>query len=211
MIKKRLLLLLAVGLITSCQTVSELGKPERRSVSAEFHQKVGLYVHEETEQIAYYGSAATDISDLMLYHLQTTLPTLAQEALQEVFDQVEMAEVGKEAEPKIAFRTPDLAGYFEIRISKIRYDYPEADLSSYRAEVQLSVEFKTLAHEKVWNDVFEGHGLGFSSADLRLTDFGRGSAAALEEAFQEAVDEVEDGVVKAPGLREYLRTRQASS
>lgn len=196
---------LAVSLVAGCSTVSGIGKPAHRSVSAEFRQKVGLYVHDRSERVSYYGSAATDTSDLMAFHLQTTLPNLAQEALQELFDQVEMSESAKEARPKITFKTPDLAGYFEISILNIRYDYPDANLSSYRAEVQLLIEFKTLQHREVWSEAVEGHGLGFSKKDLRLTDFGQGSAAALEEAFQEAVDEMEESIVKSQPLRDYLR------
>jgi len=205
-VRKKIFLLLGVCILGGCASVSGMGKPERRTFSPEFRQKVGLYVHDAPERISYYGSAATDISDLMSYHLQTTLPSLVQEALLELFDQVEIGELGKGPDPKIVFKTPDLAGYFEVSILNVRYDYPEADLSSYRAEVQFAAEFKTPHHdERVWREVFEGTGLGFSSTNLRLTDFGRGSAAALEEAFQNAVDHLEDGVEKSQGLRNYLR------
>lgn len=204
-----LFLLLGVWLLGGCAAVSEVGKPQRRTFSPEFRQKVGLYVHNEPGRISYYGSAATDISDLMLYHLQTNLPSLIQEALQEVFAQVEIGESDKAAQPKIVFKEPDLVGYFEVSILNVRYDYPDADLSSYRAEVQLSVEFKTLENQEVWREVFEGTGLGFSSSNVRLTSFGRGSAAALEEAFEDAIDRMEDTVLKAQGLRDYLRNVQA--
>ena len=194
-----------VCLLSGCGTVSEIGKPKRRSVAPEFHRKAGLYVHDQAERISYYGSAANDISDLMSFHLQTTLPNLAQEALQEIFDQVEIGESVKGEGSKVLFKTPNLAGYFEISILNIRYDYPEANLSSYRGEVQLLVEFKTLEQQRVWSEVFEGHGLGFSNTNLRLTDFGQGAAAALEDAFQDAIDGMEDAVLKSDTLRNYLR------
>lgn len=208
--KLSLFLFLAGCLLVGCNTVSGIGKPERRTVSPEFRRKVGLYVHNHADRISYYGSAATDISDLMAFHLQTTLPNLAQEALQEVFDQVEIGESEEKGQPKVTFKTPDLAGYFEISILNIRYDYPDANLSNYRAEVQLQVEFKTLQHQRVWSEVLEGQGVGFSNTNLRLTDFGQGAAAALEDAFHDAIDEMEDVVVKAQGLRNYLRSLQAS-
>lgn len=192
--------------IGGCTTVSNLGVTKHREVPPEFHQKVGLYVHDRPERISYYGSASSDVSDLMSFHLQQVLPFNAQTALQEVFDLVEVTQPeGPDA--KIVFETPDLAGYFEIKVSNVRYDYPEADRPIYRAEARLLVEFKTLQGQAIWSQMFEGAGTGFSDTNIRLTDFGRGAASALEEAFQRAVDEMEDAVLKSPALREYLRLK----
>lgn len=174
---------------------------KRHDVPPEFRQKVGVYVHEKAENSNYYGSASADVSDLMTFHLEQVLPYSAQTALQEIFSVTEMAEPG----PPIQFKSPDLAGYFEIKTLNIRYDYPETNRTIYRADVSLSVEFKTMQHQTIWSRVFYGEGSGFSDANTGLTDFGKGVSSALEDAFQRAIDDMGDEVVKSPVLREYLR------
>lgn len=200
---KLFLLPVAAGfLLWGCAGANQLlegGK--RQDVPPEFRQKVGIYVHEKAENANYYGSASSDVSDLMSFHLEQVLPYSAQTALQEIFEVAEMAESG----PSIQFKTPDLAGYFEIKTLNIRYDYPETDRTVYRADVSLSVEFKTMQHQPIWSQVFYGEGSGFSDANTGLTDFGKGVSSALEDAFQRAIDDMEDEVVKSPVLREYLR------
>jgi len=187
---------------SGCASVSnfqQVGK--RKDVPLEYHQKIGLHVHEEVERISYYGSASSDISDMMLFHLQQILPYNTQAALQSIFSSVEISEPGQ----KIVFKTPELAGYFDIRVSNIRYDYPEAGRPVYRAEVRLNVEFKTISHQLIWSRVLEGVGTSYSDANFSITDFGKGASSALEAAFQDAVDGLEDAVLESAGLREYLR------
>lgn len=199
------LVLAGTVLLGGCAGVSNLGGiSKRQDIPLEFHQKVGLYVHPEAERFNYYGSASSDVSDLMSFHLQQILPYNSQTALQEIFSVVELAQP-EDPDAKVVFRAPDLAGYFEIKVSNIRYDYPEADRPVYRAEVRLFVEFKTLQHEPIWSQMFEGSGTGFSDTNIRLTEFGRGAASALEDAFQKAVDEMADVIVHSASLREYLR------
>jgi hypothetical protein len=120
---------------------------------------------------------------------------------QEIFEEVELSEEGGQ----VKFKSTDLVGYFDIKILSIRYDYPDPDLYNYRAEVELLAEFRTLQHEKIWNELFRGEGVGFSNVNLRLTRFGRESASALEDAYQNGVSDLEDEVFKSEVLREYFR------
>lgn len=179
----------------------------KRSVPPEFRQKVGLYVHDRAEQVSYYGSAASDVSDITSFHMEQVLPFNTQTALAEIFELVEVSEPTSEgaAGPRMAFKNPDLIGYFEVKITNVRYDYPEAGRPHYRAEVKSLVEFKTMQDETVWSATFLGEGTGFSNTNIRLTDFGRGTSSALEDAFQKVVDEIADGAIQSPLLKEYFR------
>lgn len=189
-----------------CAGVSDLQllqSNRHRDVPPEFRQKVGVYVHEKAEHFNYYGSASQDVSDLMSFHLQQVLPYNIQTSLQGVFALVDMAEPG----PKIEFKVPDLVGYFEIKVTNVRYDYPETGRPVYRAETSLLVEFKTMQNQVIWSRIFQGEGTGFSDSNISLTDFGKGASSALEDAFQRAIDDMEDAVVQSPSLKEYLRLR----
>ncbi len=195
---------LAVAGLAGCASISsfqQVGK--RKDVPPEFRQRVGVHVQEGIERISYYGSASNDVSDLMVFHLQQILPFNVQTALHGIFENVELAEPG----PKAAFKTPGLAGYFDIKISNVRYDYPEANRPVYRAEARLQVEFKTPQNEIIWTRMFEGTGTSYSDASVSITDFGKGASSAVESAFQNAVDEMGDGVLQSEGLREYFRMR----
>lgn len=188
-----------------------LEKPasEKRATSSpqEFrHEKVGLFVHDEVEDFYYPGAKTLDMSDLMAFHLQKVLPFSTQELLLEVFEQVEIKPTGS----KVEFKNPDLAGYFEIKINRVRYDYPDPDVSQYRADVELSVEFKNPQHETIWRGIFNGEGVSFSSTDRNLTRFGREAGAALEDAFKEATSKMQKGVLSSQSLKEYFRWRAAS-
>ena len=193
-------LLLAVSLLGGCAAVSDLGFQKPKNIPPEFRQKVGLYVHDTPEKFFYPGTARLDVSDLMSFHLQQTLPFTSQSALQEIFSKVELSEEG----PKIQFKTPDLAGYFEIKIASARYDWPDPNATKYRAEIQLLVEFKTFEDRVIWNDLFTGEGVGFSDPNIRLTRFGRDAATALEDAFQGAIYGMQDAVLKSPDLKAYF-------
>ena len=198
---------LLIGLLAAgCAAVTKsLGMKRNLVVPPEYRQKVGLYVHDKPERFYYPGSATLDVSDLMAFHLQQTLPFTAQTAFQEIFSDVTIKEPG----PQIQFKTPDLAGYFEIKIVNLRYDYPDPGASNYRAEVSLMVEFKTSEEETIWKSLFQGEGIGFSDPNQRLSEFGRGAASALEEAFQNAVYDMQDAVLKAPVLQQYFQWYQA--
>ena len=164
-------------------------------------EKVGLVVHTEPETFYYPGSSTQDISDLMSYHLTQTLPFNTQSALQELYKDVEMNEEG----PQIHFKSQDLAGYFEIKIASVRYDWPDPRATKFRADVQLVAEFKTERGEVVWNGIFRGTGIGFTDTDIRLTRFGREATTALEDAFQNVVYELQEGVLHSKTLRDYFR------
>lgn len=194
-------LITACLLFAGCEGMSELGIGRSRVSIPEYRQKVGLYVEDRIDRFYYFGSASTDASELMVFHLQQVLPFMAQNALKQIFEEVELCESG----PKITFRNKDLAGYFRIKIVSVRYDYPTANLNNYRAEVELLVEFKTLQHNLIWSQYFRGDGFGISDANARLTDFGRGTSYALEDAFEKAVDEMEDEVYKSTTIRAYFR------
>lgn len=200
----RLLSVLLVGLmVTSCAGVGGFKKP--RVVPAEFRQKVGLHVHDKPERFYYPGSAGLDVSDLMAFHLQQVLPFTAESAFKELFSDVELTPRGAKI---IHFQQPDLAGYFEIKVMSMRYDYPDSGASTYRGEAALYVEFKTFQEDVIWRDVFQGEGVGFTDPDVRLTRFGREAASALEEAFQNAVYEMQDAILESQTLRDYFRLYQ---
>lgn len=201
-------LLLGGGLLTGCAAVSELTSDAPKSVPPEYRQqKVGVYVHEKPERVYYPHSEATDVEDLMVYHLQQILPYSTENVLRQLFGKVEVAEEG----PKIEFKAPDLAGYFEIKILSARYDFPDTDAARFLADVQLQVEFKTLNDDVIWSEIFRGEGRGFTNADERLTKFGRGASAALEAAFDDVVYEMQDGILASPPLREYFRSNLGSN
>ena len=189
------------GALAGCATDFHLGKP--RVVPPEYRQKVGLFVHDKPERFFYPGTANLDISDLMSFHLQQTLPFTSESAFREIFSDVEVKEPG----PKIQFKAEDLAGYFEIKIASARYDYPDAAATKFRADVELLVEFKTMGGEVIWNGIFQGEGIGFSDSNIRLTRFGRESATALEDAFQNAIYDMQDAVLESMTLRNYFRWR----
>lgn len=193
-------LLLLAGCASGLPSLS-LDKP--RNVPPEYRQKVGLFVHEEAERFYYPGTTTLDISDLMAFHLQQVLPFSAQGSLKELFTEVEMRTPG----PRLEFKSTDLAGYFEIKVTSVRYDYPDPDVANYRGEVELYVEFKTMQNDVVWKGIFKGDGISFSNADRNLTRFGREAGSALEDAFQDAVDRMQDGVLSSQQLRTYLRDR----
>lgn len=196
---------LAGWLLAGCAVSTDLGFGKPRAVPPEFRQKVGLYAHDKPERFYYPGTVTLDVSDLMAFHLQQVLPFTAQGALQEIFSEVEVKEPG----PKIQFKNPDLAGYFEIKITSARYDFPDPDLPNYRSDIELLVEFKTLQGEVMWRGGFKGEGIGFSNPSVRLTRFGREAASALEEAFQDAVSKMQEAVLTSPSLRDYFRWRLA--
>jgi len=186
--------------LSGCAAVTDLGLNKPRDIPPEYRQKVGLYVHDKPEKFFYPGTATLDMSDLMSFHLQQTLPFSSQSALQEIFSEVELNEEG----PKILFKQTDLVGYFEIKIANARYDWPDPNATKYRAEVQLFVEFKTFGEQVIWNGIFNGEGIGFSDPNIRLTRFGRDAATALEDAFQDAVYQMQDAVLASAELREYF-------
>jgi hypothetical protein len=192
--------LLLISLIQGCASVSDLGLKSKKNSPPEFHQKVGLLVHSNPEKFFYPGSARLDVSDLMSFHLQQTLPFTSQTALQEIFSMVEVSEEGA----GVRFKNVDLVGYFEIKIVSARYDWPDPNATKYRAEIQLMVEFKTNDDRVIWNDIFTGEGVGFSDPNIRLTRFGREASTALEDAFQNAVYDMQDSILASPSLREYF-------
>ena len=160
-------------------------------------------MHDTPERFFYPGTTTLDISDLMAFHLQQVLPYTSESAFKEIFQSVEL----KPAGPKIEFKSPDLAGYFEIKVSDARYDYPDPNATTYRADIELQVEFKTLDHELVWSGIYRGDGVGFSNPNRNLTRFGKEAGSALEDAFQNAVYQMQDGVLQSPRLRQYFRSR----
>lgn len=200
LMRRILSLLICLAFLSGCAAVSDLGLSKPRNVSPEFRQKVGLYVHDKPEKFFYPGTARLDMSDIMSFHLQQTLPFTSQSALQEIFKGVEPSAEGAE----IQFKQTDLVGYFEIKISSARYDWPDPNATKYRAEIQLLVEFKTFEDQVIWNGIFTGTGVGFSDTNIRLTRFGRDAATALEDAFQNAIYQMQDAILGSVPLRSYL-------
>lgn len=198
-----ILVLVLAAFLGGCAGMSNLGLGGVKNVPPEYAQRVGLYVHDEPQRFFYPGSATLDVSELMTFHLQQTLPFTSQEALKEIFSDVEMKEPG----PKIAFKSEDLAGYFEIKVSSARYDHGDTRATRFEAEVQILAEFKTMKDEIIWQGIFSGEGIGFSDKNIRLTRFGREAATALEDAFQNAVFEMQDAILESPTLRNYFRWR----
>ena len=204
-----LIIILAAGLAAGCAAVSDLGKP--KNVPSEFLvQRVGLYVHDKAEEFYAHGTGELDTadltSDLMGFHLEQVLPYNTQTILQEVFKEARMREPG----PELRFKGSPLAGYFEVRIRRVRYDYPDTDRPRYRAEAELVAEFKTMNHERVWSGSFLGEGAGFEDSNIRLNRFGRDTSRALEDAFQDALYQIQEEVLKAPVLAAYFRWYNAS-
>lgn len=197
-----------VCLLSGCSSsISGFGLGKSRPILPEYRQKVGLYVHDQPERFYYPGTTTLDISDLMAFHLQQVLPYTAESAFKGIFQNVELQPAGPNN--KIEFKSPDLAGYFEIKVTSARYDYPDPNVSTYRADIELLVEFKTLQHELVWSGAYRGDGVGFSNPDRNLTRFGKEAGSALEDAFQNAVYQMQDGVLNSPRLRQYFRSRSA--
>ena len=199
------ILLFATGILLNGCGGLPLGTP--RTPPAEYRQKVGLYVDDKIERFHYFGSASGDASNKMAFHLQQTLPARIQAMLMSMFERVELSEPNAQ----ITFKTPDLAGFFSVRTLTVRYDYPDPNLSVYRAEVEMSVEFRTFEHQPVWSTVVLGEGVGYDDPNFRLSEFSRGASSALEDAYQKAVDDIEDEVYKSQSLKEDFRGRLLGS
>ena len=182
-----------------------LGTP--RTPLPEYRQKVGLYVDDKVEKFYYFGSASNDASNSMAFHLQQTLPSRIQGVLQGMFESVELCEPGAQ----ITFKTPNLAGFFSVKTLSVRYDYPDPNLTVYRAEVEMFVEFRTFDHQLVWSTEVQGEGTGYNDSNSRLSEFSRGASSALEDAFLKVVDQIEDEIYKSPTLREYFRRKLSGS
>lgn len=196
--------LLLAGFLGGCAGVSALGGTPRVP-PPEYHQKVGLYVDDKVERFYNYGSASNDASNWMSFHLQQTLPVRIQGILQQMFEKVDLTEAGAE----ISFKSPDLVGYFWVKTDSVRYDYPDPNLTLYRAEVELLIEFRTMDHELVWSNAVRGEGVGYANSSYRQSSFSQGASAAIEDAFQRAVDQIEDDIFKSPSLREHFRKQLA--
>ncbi len=203
-LSRGLLSVVLVAGLAGCQSVQSLGIAKPKTIPVEYRQKVGLYVHDKPERFFYPGSSTTDISDLMAFHMQQVLPFTTEGVLKEIFTGVEQKEPG----PQVVFKSQDLVGYFEIKTVNLRYDFPDTGAYNYRADVELLVEFKTLEHEPVWRAIFQGEGVGFSNRDVNLSPFGREAATAVEDAFHNAIDSMQEALLKSPSLRQYFRIRQ---
>lgn len=191
--------------MSGCGSMSNLDVGSLPEAPPEFHQRVGLFVHEKADQFYSHGTGELDTADLvadhMAFHVEKVLPFNLKSSLEEVFSEVRMKEVGQ----NVIFKGSPLAGYFEVKIDRVRYDYPDPDRPRYRAEVQMSVQFKTVRYELIWNDVIWGEGAGFEDANFHLNQFQRASSAALDNAFQDAVGKIQKTVLKAPALIAYFR------
>lgn len=189
-----------------CGNLAEWTGASRPPSLPEYRQKVGLYVHDEPERFHYPGSASLDVADLMSFHVQHTLPYTAKAAFGEIFQQVETKKPG----PKIELGAPEEVGYFEIKIVDSRFDFPDPGADNYRAEIQILTEFKTPREEVVWKGIFTGKGIGYSDPNVRMNEFGAGAANAVEDAFQNAIYEMQDGILESATLRDYFRWYQTA-
>lgn len=205
-LRKWFSIIIIFGLMAGCG-VSGINFGAPRTPPAEYHQRIGLYVDDKIEKFYRYGSASTDASNSMVFHLQQTLPSRMFEVFHEMFSRVELVEPGAQ----VKFKTPDLAGFFYVKVLSIRYDYPDPNLTVYRAEVEMLVEFKTFEHDPIWSSVVRGEGVGYSDSNAHISDFSRGASAALEDAYDKAVDDLSDAVYKAPRLRNYFSSHLANS
>lgn len=202
--KEILCMFMTCSLIAGCGASGlKLGGTPRTPPPEYAEKKVGLYVDDKIEKFYRYGSASTDASDSMAFHLQQTLPSRMFETFHEMFGKVDLGEPGA----NVKFKVPDLAGYFFVKVMSVRYDYPDPNLTVYRAEVEMLVEFKNFDQERIWSMAVRGEGAGYSDANAHISDFSRGASAALEDAYDKAIDELSDAVYKAPRLREYFRSR----
>lgn len=172
----------------------------------EYAEKVGLFVHEKPESFYYPGTTTLDTSNMMAVHQMQVLPFNCQNVLQQIFREVELNE---EDSQEIKFKSQDLAGYFEIKVLKLRYDWPDPGATKFRADVELMADFRKPNGRLVWRETFNGEGIGFTDTNIRLTRFGREATTALEDAFQEVVYAMQDGVKKSQEILMYLREFQA--
>lgn len=194
------------AVLAGCAAASDLGFGKLGNVPVEYAQDVGLFVYDKAESFYYPGTDKLDVSNMMASHLQQVLPFNCQNALSQLFKNVELKE-----RSDADFKSKNLAGYFEVKILKMRYDWPDPRATRFRADVELLVTFRTMKDRVVWSESYVGEGVGFSDPNIRLTRFGREASTALEDAFQDAVDSMQDGVLKSEDLRVYLRERWARS
>lgn len=174
-----------------------------KKIIPEYNQPVGLLVKDEPERFYYAGSAHLDLPDLLAFNLQQVLPFRAQESLREIFGDVVVEKMGKGGE--VHFAGKELPGYFEIKVVNLRYDYPDERAPDYRADTEIQAEFKTFAGELIWGGIFRGSGRGFPDPNIRLTEFGRSSAAAVEESYENALYEMQDSIRASAPLKAYFR------
>jgi hypothetical protein len=171
----------------------------------EYHQQaVGLFVHDKPERFHYVGSASLDIPDLIAFNIQQTLPYTAEDLLKGFFSEVVVKKDPSE------FMGSNLAGYFEGKVTDMRYDYPDPGAESFRADATLLFEFKNLAGEVIWKGEFQGPGVGYINPDVRISPFDQASGIAVQEAFDHAVDKAEDAIRNSTTLRDYFRRSMGS-
>ena len=191
--------------IAGCAAVSDLGIGKRKEPVPEYQQAVGLVVHDKPEQFTYVGSSKLDIPDLNAFHVQQVLPFTMRELLAELF-----SEVVVEKDPR-DFMDTSLPGYFEVKVSDMRYDFQDPGAQNYRADATILVEFKSLLGEPLWKGEFKGSGVGYVDPDIRISTFSQASGIAVQEALDNAVDKMYDGIRNATPLRELLRRTSAAT
>ena len=197
-----LLALIGMCLVNGCASLGELGITKKKA--PEYNVPVGLYAYDTPERFYYAGSARLDLPDLFAFQLQQVLPFRTETMLRELFTDV----VLEKAREGARFGGRDLPGYFEVKVVDLKYDPPDPGAPDYRAETEIKAEFKTLGGEVIWGGVFRGNGRGFPDPDIRLTRFGRDSAVAVEESFEDALYEMQDAIRASTVLKDYLRDYQ---
>lgn len=192
-----LILALALLPFAGCAT---FGQP--LNVPPEFNQKVLLQVSENYAQHQAPRSSY-DAGDLQSFHTQHTLPVVIEDAFKEMFANVEMME----SEPGIETAAPDVPAIFEVRILDLANDiYNESQ--DYRAEVTLAVAMKSPNSEQIfWQKAFRG--AGYVRVDPQFQT-GLGPQDAVLDAMRDAIDQMQQAMIKEPQIRLQLQHYQAS-
>lgn len=170
---------------------------EKLQAPPEYRQKIILHVSDDY-QMHQAPLSRYDVGDLESFHIQHTLPVVIEDAFREIFGEVEVLEKG----PKIETSQPDVPAIFEARIVDMSHDNYFRSADSYRGEVTLAVAMKSPRDEIFWQKAFRGE--GFVHVDPQF-ESGLGPQDALVDALRDAVDQMQQEILKSPQIRNQMK------
>lgn len=166
------------------------------NIPPEFNQKIELEVSDEYKMYQAPRSGY-DVGDLQAFHTQHTLPILMEDAFREMFSEVKLREKGAAIESG----TPEVPAVFEARIIDLAHDI-ETGADNYRAEVTLAVAMKSPRGNIFWQQAFRGD--GYAETDPQFSTK-LGPQDAVVDAVRDALEQMQDAILKSPQVRTQLR------
>jgi len=189
-------ILLFMLIVTGC---ASMGGP--RNVPPEFHQKVQLITSGDYKQFQ-APSSSYDLGDLQSFQSQHIFPIKVQHMFEEIFDKVEIIEPGARLETG----QPEVPAIFEVQMVDLAHDLYDENVDSFRGHVVLAAAMKSPRGQIFWQQGFRGH--GFVQVDQEF-GFKVGPEQAVIDAVQDALNQLQDAILKSPQIRLQLKQYQA--